>query len=539
MIKKATVIITLLALVTIFSPVYAQEGTPPVDTPTPETPPAQEAPPPADEPPAEGASGETETPPPADEVPVDATPVPEADASFPSSEEIIAAAEITLPDEFECELDVIVQRDDWLSQLSEKFYGDVLAFPIIYVATNTKSAQNNTYTFIEDPDLIEPGWKVCVVGVEVAEETLEFELPSASLIDDTPVNLTGTIQIGGAQALSGPLSGQAQSIRNGVDMAVKEVNERGFLGEAVIEMVWEDTAGNKEQAIAAFDTLINQNDVVAIIGPTLSRSAFPAAVLAQAAGVPVVGSSNAAAGITTIGDNIFRTNLSEAVIIENTVLRASELLNLQNVAMIYDNSNAFSQSAHNAFVQALQSRDIQIVDTVAFVNGETDLSAQLTRIQSLNPDAIILNALSNDAADIILQARQLGIPEQIRFIGGSTFNSPDFFNVGGAAVNGTVSGAAWDITINSGSNRQFVNTYQAEYGRRPDQFAAQAYTALWALATALRAADSTDRAAIRDALAAMDLIESPLGLFQFDDTRNPDHAPIVLVADGNTFVAFQ
>jgi branched-chain amino acid transport system substrate-binding protein len=440
--------------------------------------------------------------------------------------------EVNLPDEIVCALDIIVQRDDWLSKLSEKFYGDVLAYPAIFEATNAKFAEDNSYAFIEDEDLIEPGWKLCIVGVGVAEQILGFTLEDAPLSDDTPVNLDGPIPVGAAHALSGPLAEVGQSIRNGAELAAQEINNGAFLGRGALEIIWEDTAGDRDKAVAAFNKLINDDQVVAILGPTLSRSAFAAAPLAQAAGVPVIASSNTAAGLTNIGDAIFHTNLPEPLIIANVV----EQVKPQKVVLIYDKEDAFTQASHRAFEQALQARNIEVAATFAIAAGETDFSTQLSEIQALQPDTVILNTLSDESAHIILQARQAGLDSQ--FMGGSAFNSAKFLGLGGQALNGTISGAAWNINSTAGNNRAFVTNYEAEYGSPPDQFAAQAYTAVWALATALRNVDSTDRAAIRSALQELGRIETPLGLFTFDNNHHPVHSPVVQVVENGAFVIF-
>jgi branched-chain amino acid transport system substrate-binding protein len=137
------------------------------------------------------------------------------------------------------------------------------------------------------------------------------------------------------------------------------------------------------------------------------------------------------------------------------------------------------------------------------------------------------------------QARQLGIPEEIRFIGGNGFNSPKLYELGGEAANGAISGSAWNISSTSAASQKFVSDYEAAYGTKPDQFAAQSFTAAWALATAIRNTDSTDRVAVRDGLDAMGFIESPLGPFSFDDNRDPDHPPVVQVMENGAFVVFK
>jgi branched-chain amino acid transport system substrate-binding protein len=438
-----------------------------------------------------------------------------------------------------CEIDVIVQRDDWLSKLSEKFYGDVLAFPAIAWATNARAAVDVSYTTVEDEDFIEIGWKLCIVDIRTAEDILGFTLGNAPLADDAPANLNGVINVGAAHDLSGPYANVGRSIRKGIDLAVNQINETVFLGGGSLQIIWEDTSGDKNQAVNAFNRLINEDQVVAILGPTLSRSAFVALPSAQQAGVPTIGSSNAASGIGNLGSSVFRTNLAEGEIIRNTVRRANEVLNLERVALIYDRRNVFTNSGRGLFEQALSDEGIEVIGTIPFGPEEAVFADRLAELKSLQPDAIILSVLAEDASRIIAEARQLGISANVRFIGGSSLDSPAFFAQGNEVVNGTISGAAWNVNDISGSNRKFVADYQAEYGDRPNIFAAQAYTALWALATALRNADSTDRVAIRDGLDTLDLIESPLGLFTFNENRGPNHSPVLQVVENGEFVIFQ
>lgn len=100
--------------------------------------------------------------------------------------------------EIVCETDVVVQADDWLSKIAEKFFGDLLAFPVIVQATNVKSATDETYAKIEDPNIIEAGWKLCIPGNQTAgailndtvattEEKVEteigFEIPTPRPIE--------------------------------------------------------------------------------------------------------------------------------------------------------------------------------------------------------------------------------------------------------------------------------------------------------------------------------------------------------------------
>ncbi|MCP4106262.1 MAG: ABC transporter substrate-binding protein [Desulfobacteraceae bacterium] len=134
------------------------------------------------------------------------------------------------------------------------------------------------------------------------------------------------------------------------------------------------------------------------------------------------------------------------------------------------------------------------------------------------------------------QAHQSGIPEYVRFIGGWGFNSPKLFQLAGRDANRAISGSAWNISNIYPASKQFVDDFKEEYGTLPDQFAAQSYTAVLVLAAAIRKANSSDRAEIRDALTKIGEIDSPLGLFSFDKNREPVHEPVVQVMDNGKFV---
>ena len=365
---------------------------------------------------------------------------------------------------------------------------------------------------------------------------VEEEAPAEEAAAEEPAMEAMVYTIGAVHDLSGPTAVYGESIKKGIDLAVKEINEQGFLADATLEVIYEDAAGDATQAIAAFEKLIANEDVTLILGPTLSSEAKSADPIAQESGMPVVASSNTATGITDIGNFIFRTSLPESLVIPNTINVTKEALGLTKVAVMYGNDDAFTQSGYEVFASALADAGIEVLTEETFAKGDTDFSAQLTKIQSMEPDAIVISALAEEAANIMVQARTLGI--EVPFIGGNGFNSPKLAEIAGGAAEGAISGAAWNIASTVPASADFVAAFNAEYGADPDQFAAQAYTAAWAAANAINVAGA-DRAAVRDALDALDGMDSPLGTFGFDDNRDPAHPPVVLVVQDGVFAVFQ
>jgi branched-chain amino acid transport system substrate-binding protein len=376
----------------------------------------------------------------------------------------------------------------------------------------------------------------------VGEAPAATEAPAAAT--EAPAvaasNLPAEITLAAVHDLSGATALYGTAIQKGIDLAAKQINEQKFLGEGItLKIIYEDAAGDPKQAIAAYEKLIANPDVAVILGPTLSNEAKSADPLAQEAGMPVIASSNTASGITEIGDFIFRTSLPESAVIPNTIKVTKAALGLTKVAVMYGNDDAFTQSGYDVFKAALEAEGIEILTEETFAKGDTDFSAQLTKIQSLAPDAIVVSALAEEAANIMVQARTLGIPETIRFIGGNGFNSPKLAEIAGTAAEGAISGAAWNVASTVPASATFVEAFNAEYGANPDQFATQAYTAAWVAALAIKNADSVDHAAIRDALTQITDFESPLGMFSFDANRDPIHEPVVLAVTNGAFDVFK
>lgn len=350
---------------------------------------------------------------------------------------------------------------------------------------------------------------------------------------EAPENLTDDINVGVLFSLSGGASVYGATQQNGVLLAQEEINESGYLGDATLNLVIEDAGSDPDTAIAAMEKVVNEDEVVAVIGPTLSNQAFSADPVAQDAGVPVMGVSNTANGITDMGDFVFRNSLPEASVIPGNLAQAVELLGIESVGVMYSDNDDFSVSGYNVFSETLEELGVEVVGEETFQIGDTSFEAQLSNLIFEDIDALIVSTLAAEAALLVEQARSLGFEGPI--LGGNGFNSPAIAQNAGEAADGVIVGAAWHITNPADINVNFVDMYEEAYENSPDQFAAQSYTGVWLMATAIRCADSTDPADVRDALAAIEEFDSPLGLFSFDEDRNPVHDPVAQIIVDGTF----
>jgi branched-chain amino acid transport system substrate-binding protein len=354
----------------------------------------------------------------------------------------------------------------------------------------------------------------------------------------SPAFSANQIKMGFVFSMTGGAAVYGASQKEGAQLAVDQINSAAGSGLQILP-IFEDDASVPQQGINVFNKLINGDKVAIIVGPTLSNTAKTTNPIAQQIGVPVLGVSNTAGGITEIGDYIFRDSLTEAVVIPNTIKVAKPKLGLKKAVLFYGNDDAFTKSGYDVFKKVLQAEGIQILSEQTFAKGDRDFSPQLTQIKAQNPEAIVCSALVEEASGIVIQARQLGIPKTVRIIGGNGFNSPALIKNAGEAAEGVVVGAAWNISSTNPLNVKFVEDYTKRYNRPPDQFAAQAFAGVHIAYHAAKAAGTADnRKAIRDALIKIKGLDTLLGRFAFTEGRDADHTPIVQEIKGGRFAVF-
>ncbi len=333
------------------------------------------------------------------------------------------------------------------------------------------------------------------------------------------------VPVGLVAILSGPNAAYGTAIRAGVELALAEVNAKG----PRIALTVEDSGGSKDGAINAARKLIGRDRVAAIIGPTLSNEMFAMGPVANGRGIPTIGTSTTANGITDIGPFIFRTALPEADVIPVT-MRKAVARGVKSIALMYADDDAFSKSGFEVMKTAATGAGLTLLTTESFASRDTDFSAQLTKIRSLKPDAVGISALVEPVSGVLLQARQLGFGPETLFIGGNGSNSPKLGQIAGAAADGLIVGSPWFIGKQDPANQAFVAAFRGKYGRDPDQFAAQAYDTLFILAAAIARAGNADPQRIRNALLRTDRV-GVMGPFRFDEKRNPASAEGVVVLE--------
>lgn len=245
-------------------------------------------------------------------------------------------------------------------------------------------------------------------------------------------------KIGVVTILSGGSAAYGQSQKEGLELAKDEINTQG---KVKIDLLYEDSRGDKTEAMNAGNKLINKDNVVGLIGPTLSGEMFALGPIANQSGVPIMGTSTTAEGVTDIGEYVFRNALPESSAVPQAVKKSIEKYNLKKVAVMYASNDDWAVSGYKTMEKTLKESGVEILATETFATKDTDFSAQLTKIQALKPDAVMVSGLYQEAALVLKKAREIGIT--VPFVGTNGFNSPELIKIAGKAADGAVVASPW------------------------------------------------------------------------------------------------
>ena len=341
-------------------------------------------------------------------------------------------------------------------------------------------------------------------------------------------------KIGFTAALTGGAAAYGKSEEEGVRLAVEEINGKG---DFPIDLMVDDTKAVPAEAMNATKKQI-QDKASILIGPMTSNEAKAAGPIIQNAKVPSLEISVTAENITDMGDCIFRNSVPESKNIPQTVKKTHKILGYKTAAVMYAQDNEQHVTAQKYFQKTMEEEGVQVIDVETFGSKDSEFSAQLTNIQSKNPDVIVVCSYYQEGSRILKKMRELGMNQPV--LGDNGFVSPKLGEMAGAAADNVYVSSMWSPERKDEKVQKFVEAYKAKYGKAPDQFAASAYDGIYMAVDAMkRAGTTTDHKKIRDALADMKDFKGVCGTFSFDEKRDPVVDLILMKMEGGKFTVVE
>lgn len=302
-----------------------------------------------------------------------------------------------------------------------------------------------------------------------------------------------------------------------------------------VELVVADNKSDKAEAASVAARLIEKDKVSVLVGSYGSSLSMAAGNIVKENKVPAVGTSCTNPQVTANNDYYFRACFIDPF--QGKVMAEYAHQNgFKKVAIVQEVSNDYSVGLAKFFREEfvkLTGDENSIVDVANYQTGDKDFTAVLTNIKALNPDAVFAPGNFTESALLVKQARQLGIDAQ--FMGGDTWETQEFIDVGGKDVEGVALSTAFDREKASTEEaKKFLDAYTKEYNGEPSALTAMAYDAyLIAVSGIEKAGTATDTVKIRDAIAATKDLECVTGMTTLDENGDPIKGVVIkTVKDG-------
>ncbi len=328
-----------------------------------------------------------------------------------------------------------------------------------------------------------------------------------------------TYKIGFIGPLTGDNANYGIRCSNAARLAIDEINANGGIDGKQLELIAEDSEGTVDKALASYEKLAYMDEVCAIIGPVFTSPALAVAQRCQEDGIVMISPSATHKDVTaqpaTNPDGlnyVFRTVPSDALQSEVAGHYFYEVLGYRQLASLYA-MNDYSQGLAVGMKETFESLGGKVVAEETCMVGDKDFRTQLTQIKAANPEAVYIPNYTVEDAQILEQAAQLGL--NVRFLSSDGFSDPEIYNLAPDFTDGVIYVGPAQAEASS-LLADFQAAYAAAYnGDAPDSFATNSYDATYIIAGALDRADSADRTAIRNEVAATKDYQGANGTMNF------------------------
>ncbi|MDF7638361.1 ABC transporter substrate-binding protein [Lactobacillus sp. ESL0791] len=343
-----------------------------------------------------------------------------------------------------------------------------------------------------------------------------------------------TVKIGMNMELSGATAGYGNAEKNGIDLAVSEINQAGGINvnghKKKIKLITRDNKSSNTTSASVAAQLVNKDKVAVVVGPATTNAAT--AEIPNVTKASVVGLSPSATDPNyTLQKNgkvqpfVFRACFQDNFQGTSAAKFADDTLHAKRVAIYADNSSDYGTGLAKAFKKTFKGK---VVDMQNYSAGDKDFNAVLTSFKAKKVDAIYVAGYYTEAGLIVKQARQMGI--KVPILGGDGMADPKFVQIAGQSATNIYYTTPFS---NSAATKnpvalKFMKAYKARYNEAAPTFSALAYDAVYMVKAAIESEKSDDSVKIADGLAKLKDFPGVSGKITMNKTHDPE-MPITMV----------
>ncbi len=339
------------------------------------------------------------------------------------------------------------------------------------------------------------------------------------------------IKIGVNYELSGQVATYGQSSVEGIELAIEEINKAGGINGKQIKLVKVDNKSEPSEATTVATRLMTQDKVIAVLGPATSgafKATIPVAIKNK---VPVASGSATADDVTVDANGVkeyaFRICFSDSYQGNVMARYALEKLSKTKAVIIADSSSDYAKGLAANFKSTFEAGGGKIVAEEAYIKGDTDFNAIITKIKGMDFDVIFIPGYYEEVGLIIKQARTQGI--DVPILGGDGFDSPKLVELAGPeALNNVYFSNHYSSLDESPVVQDFIKAFKEKYNKEPDAFNALGYDLAKFVADGIKRAEKLTGEAVKNALEQTRNFEGVTGTFSVDENHNAEKAIVII-----------
>lgn len=328
------------------------------------------------------------------------------------------------------------------------------------------------------------------------------------------------------------VAGERVTYPNGAEMAVTEINQRGGLLGMPVELIGHiNKEAGPEVSIQIAETLIVEDEIIALIGPNRSSHAVEVAPVAQRYGIPMVTTTATNPNVTNAGDFVFMASFTDSF--QGAVMAqfAIDDLDITTAALITRKGDLYTEGISEFFALNFSKLGGKIVANEFYEGNPSDFTTQLMNIAAAKPDVLFAAGFVQDIALITQQARAMLLQneagEPTVFLGADSWDSQLLFDNEDAEVEGSFFSGHFSPDTDEPTARAFVDAYESIYESTPTGGVAVSYDAVKLLFEAVERAGSLNPYEIREQLAATKDYIGATTIASYDENRHPTKSAVI------------
>ncbi|AUX27085.1 ethanolamine utilization protein EutJ [Sorangium cellulosum] len=334
-------------------------------------------------------------------------------------------------------------------------------------------------------------------------------------------------KVGSYLSLSGEETAFGVDSKEGIELAIDEINQAGGVKGKPIKILFEDNKSKPEEATNKVLQLIDRDEVIAVLGEVASSRSRAGGIVANRKKVPMITPSSTNPDVTKVGPYVFRACFTDDVQGRMGAQFIVSTLKKKKVGLLFASDDLYSSGLAKEFRDEVKRLGGEVVMEKSFLKKETNFTTYINELKSANPEMIYAPIYYTSMAPIARQAKAAGVPGSM-FVGSDGWDADELLRDAAEELEGAYFTNHYAPDVPWPNSQAFVKKYKERYNRTPSSMAAQAYDAAKLLADAMSRAKEMTPDGIRQAIQETKGFQGATGTITIDAERNADK-PVVIV----------